>query len=67
MSVSHQKNHCSQFRLSYYPHRLEDFSGLLKSVFGNFAKHSIYGDFKPLGNDQPNPAFYIHVIAKPEK
>lgn len=55
------------FRLSYYPHRLEDFSGLLKSVFGTSAKHSIYGDFKPLDSDQSNPAFYIHVIVKPEK
>jgi len=56
-----------QFRLSYYPHRLEDFSGLLESVFGTSAKHSIYGDFQPLGCDRPNPAFYIHVIAKPDK
>ena len=67
ISVSHHEYHCSQFRLSYYPHRLEDFSSLLMSVFGTSAKHSIYGDFKPLGSDQPNPAFYIHVIAKPEK
>ena len=65
--VLHWKHLCSQFRLSYYPHRLEDFSGLLKSVFGTSAKHSIYGDFKPLGSDRLNPAFYIHVIAKPEK
>ena len=63
----HWKHHFSQFRLSYYPHRLEDFSGLLKSVFGTSAKHSIYGDFQPLGCDRPNPAFYIHVIAKPQK
>ena len=50
--------------MSHYPHRLDDFSRLLKSVFGSFAKHAIYGDFKPIGGDQTNPAFYIHVIEK---
>lgn len=53
----------SHFRLSYYPHRLEAFSNLLKSVFGNGAKHSIYADFKSM-DEEPHPAFYIHVIEK---
>ena len=29
----------SHFRLSYYPHRLEAFTTLLKSVFGDKSKH----------------------------
>jgi len=53
----------SHFRLSYYPHRLEAFTTLLKSVFGDNSKHSVYGDFKPL-EDEPDPAFFIHVIEK---
>jgi glycine N-methyltransferase len=53
----------SQFRLSYYPHRLEAFTTLLKSVFGDNSKHSVYGDFKPL-EEEADPAFFIHVIVK---
>ena len=53
----------SHFRLSYYPHRLEAFTTLLKSVFGDKSKHSVYGDFKPL-EQEPDPAFFIHVIEK---
>ncbi len=55
-----------QFRLSYYPHRLHDFTRLLMSVFGEDAKHSVYADFKP-PEQEPDPAFYIHVIEKPLK
>ena len=55
--------HCSQFRLSYYPHRKDAFTKLLKSVFGEKAKHSLYGDFRPLADVQ-DPAFFIHVIEK---
>ena len=53
----------SHFRLSYYPHKLEAFSSLLKSVFGPGANHKVYADFKPL-DEEPAPAFYIHVIEK---
>jgi len=53
----------SQFRLSYYPHRVEAFKNLLKSVFGDTSTHSVFGDFKPLNMDD-FPAFFIHVIEK---
>lgn len=51
------------FRLSYYPHKLSVFTQILNECFGYHMKHRIYGDFKPL-DDQPNPAFYIHVVEK---
>ena len=55
----------SEFRLSYYPHRLEVFKNILKDIFGPSCNHDIYGDFKPLDNStNPNPAFYIHVVEK---
>lgn len=53
----------SEFRLSYYPHRLTRFRDMLEEVFDKNAKHTIYGDFKPL-EEIENPAFYIHVIEK---
>lgn len=53
----------SDFRLSYYPHRLQVFRSMLKDIFGHTAKSSIYGDFQPL-NEIEDPAFYIHVIEK---
>jgi hypothetical protein len=53
----------SQFRLSYYPHRLDSFTGLLKEAFGQDVKHQVFGDFKPLG-EISEPAFYIHVVEK---
>jgi len=56
-------NGTHKFRLSYYPHRLELFTGLLKEIFGETANHERYGDFESLG-DIENPAYYIHVIQK---
>lgn len=53
----------SEFRLSYYPHRLTVFRDMLTEVFGHGAKHTIYGDFKPF-NQVENPGFYIHVMEK---
>jgi glycine N-methyltransferase len=53
----------SHFRLSYYPHRLAGFKRLLKRTFGSCAEHCVFADFKPL-SEEPNPAFYIHVIEK---
>jgi len=53
----------SQFRLSYYPHRVDAFKNLLKSVFGDDSKYTAFGDFKPLNMDD-HPAFFIHVIEK---
>lgn len=52
-----------KFRLSYYPHRRKGFSKLLTDVFGDDAKYSQYADFKPI-EEEPNPAFFIHVIQK---
>ncbi|EDO33266.1 predicted protein [Nematostella vectensis] len=52
------------FRLSYCPHRLANFSNLLKDIFGKNAEHITFGDFKPLGKIE-NPAYYVHLIQKP--
>lgn len=53
----------SEFRLSYYPHKLDIFKNMLQDVFGKTAKHKIYGDFKEL-NEIQTPGFYIHLIEK---
>ena len=53
----------SKFRLSYYPHLLKNFNGLLEKVFGEDAKHTVLGDFEPL-DPSKNPAYYIHIIQK---
>ena len=58
------KSETDKFRLSYYPHRLEGFTNLLKQVFGQSAELLTLGDFKPL-DEVPTPAYYIHVIKKP--
>ncbi|XP_077261442.1 glycine N-methyltransferase [Temnothorax americanus] len=53
----------SEFRLSYYPHRLTIFRDILTETFSHGTKHTIYGDFKPL-NQVDQPGFYIHVLEK---
>lgn len=53
----------NEFRLSYYPHKLDVFSKILCESFSKNSKHSTYGDFKALSNDYI-PEFYIHVIQK---
>jgi glycine N-methyltransferase len=53
------------FRLSYYPHQLEEFNGLIRQVAGPNAKHTVYADFKPLGEIDV-PAYYVHVVEKPK-
>ncbi|XP_067131365.1 glycine N-methyltransferase [Centruroides vittatus] len=58
-------NTVDNFRLSYYPHRLESFKKLLKNVFGQDCKHWVYADFQPLDKID-NPAFYIHIVKKDE-
>lgn len=55
----------SEFRLSYYPHKLAVFKSMLLDIFGKTAKHSMFGDFKSLAVE-PNPAFYIHLLEKPQ-
>jgi hypothetical protein len=41
-----------------------EFTKLVKEAFGENCKHTVYADFKPL-EEEPEPAFYIHVIEKP--
>lgn len=50
------------FRLSYYPHRLKDFTEMLDEAVPN-AKHTILSDFQP-SEKVENPGFYIHVMEK---
>lgn len=56
-------NDVSEFRLSYYPHKLRVFEEILQTIFRGNKLHEIYGDFKPL-TGVANPAFYIHVVQK---
>ncbi|KAJ7991319.1 hypothetical protein DPEC_G00296090 [Dallia pectoralis] len=55
----------SKFRLSYYPHRIENFKEILMEAFHCKCEHSIYGDFKTYtpGQSQP-PCYFIHVVKK---
>lgn len=61
--ISTGRGDASEFRLSYYPHKLAVFEDILKTIFQNANSHGIYGDFKPL-DKVTNPAFYIHVVEK---
>ncbi|XP_041469173.1 glycine N-methyltransferase-like [Lytechinus variegatus] len=53
-----------KFRLSYYPHRLNAFTELLKEAFGAECKHELLADFKK-PSEVAHPAYYIHCIEKP--
>lgn len=53
----------SEFRLSYYPHKLAIFQNILDEIFPKNSEHIIFGDFKEL-NSTSIPAFYIHVMKK---
>lgn len=64
LSHSHVFHSTESFRLSYYPHRLDEFTGLLKEAFGENCEHTVFGDFKSL-EEVPEPAFYIHLVEKP--
>lgn len=56
---------CSKFRLSYYPHRLEAFTALLKGAFQGKCQHSVLGDFQPYTPGQAHvPCYFIHVVKK---
>ena len=61
--ISTGRGDASEFRLSYYPHKLAVFEDILKSIFADSKSHEIYGDFKPL-TQATVPAFYIHVVKK---
>ncbi|XP_071493911.1 glycine N-methyltransferase-like [Diadema antillarum] len=58
------KNPIMKFRLSYYPHRLNAFTELLKEAFTSECKHQVLADFKSV-NEVPHPAYYIHCVEKP--
>ncbi|XP_029452595.1 glycine N-methyltransferase [Rhinatrema bivittatum] len=55
----------SKFRLSYYPHRLDSFTELLKNAFEGKCEHSVYGDFQTYKPDQEQvPCYFIHVVKR---
>uniref|UniRef100_A0A3Q1GFL9 Glycine N-methyltransferase n=1 Tax=Acanthochromis polyacanthus TaxID=80966 RepID=A0A3Q1GFL9_9TELE len=55
----------SKFRLSYYPHRLESFKGLLTEAFNGKLEHNVYGDFNTYVPGQTKaPCYFIHVCKK---
>ncbi|CAB3222695.1 unnamed protein product [Arctia plantaginis] len=63
ITTDKESNETSEFRLCYYPHKLEKFTRMLDEAFDNRAKHHIYADFKPM--DQVSvPGFFIHVLEK---
>lgn len=53
----------SEFTLSYYPHRMNDFKQLLNEAFNGQASIETFGDFKPLG-ELSDPAFFIHICRR---
>lgn len=62
MDDNESKTDDSEFRLSYYPHLLDEFNDMLTEVVP-YETHTIYGDFKPL-DEMKNPGFFIHVLEK---
>lgn len=61
--ASDGKDHVSEFRLSYYPHKLNEFTGILDEAFHDEAIHTIYADFKPI-DEAKDPGMYIHMLEK---
>ncbi|XP_077587692.1 glycine N-methyltransferase [Stigmatopora nigra] len=55
----------SKFRLSYYPHCLENFKSILQEAFHGKVEHNVYGDFMPYVPGQAQaPCYFIHVCKK---
>ncbi|MBN3291956.1 GNMT methyltransferase, partial [Polypterus senegalus] len=55
----------SKFRLSYYPHCLDNFKELLRKAFNGKCEQEVYGDFKPYVDGQAYaPCYFIHVVKK---
>ncbi|KAJ8341015.1 hypothetical protein SKAU_G00333060 [Synaphobranchus kaupii] len=55
----------SKFRLSYYPHRLDNFKELLRDAFDGRLQHTVYGDFQSYTPGQTQaPCYFIHVVQK---
>lgn len=63
VSKPHAPEDPSKFRLSYFPHLLQNFTKLLQTVFGDDTEHTVLADFMPL-EVQDNPAYYIHIIKR---
>ncbi|XP_067941838.1 glycine N-methyltransferase-like [Watersipora subatra] len=57
---------CWKFRLSFFPHRLSGFTDLLQDIFGKDAEHEVFADFQPLSKCEKVPAYYMHVIRRPD-
>lgn len=53
----------SEFRLSYYPHKLAVFEDIVRTIFKGHSAYEKYGDFKTM-DKVTNPAFIIHVVQK---
>lgn len=54
----------SNFRLSYYPHRLANFTAMLDEQFGEGAEHQILSDFQADPPVDYIPSYYVHVLKK---
>ncbi|KAJ8956184.1 hypothetical protein NQ318_020736 [Aromia moschata] len=61
--IIYPEDSISEFRLSYYPHRLKVFTTMLMEAFGENSDFKLYGDFKKL-EEIEIPDFYIHVVEK---
>lgn len=61
--LAHIEEGVYKFSLTYYPHRLNAFTGLINECFGDNITHTVYGDYKPQGEIE-TPAYFIHVIEK---
>ncbi|XP_007905406.1 glycine N-methyltransferase [Callorhinchus milii] len=64
-SQEEEEHDVSTFRLSYYPHRVDGFTELLKTAFQGKCDHTLYDDFKIHKPNQGDvPCYYIHVVKK---
>ncbi|XP_028841320.1 glycine N-methyltransferase-like [Denticeps clupeoides] len=55
----------SKFRLSYYPHCLENFKEMLREAFSGRCEMNVYGDFQAYKPGQAQvPCYFIHVMRK---
>jgi len=50
----------ANFRLSYYPHRLKNFTEMLDQAFPD-SNHIVLSDWT---EHVQNPGFYVHIIRK---
>ncbi|XP_063039741.1 glycine N-methyltransferase [Engraulis encrasicolus] len=65
LEEGHTEVQTSKFRLSYYPHRVENFKELLKDAFAGKCEQECYGDFKAYTPGQAHtPCYFIHVLKR---